>query len=144
MHPCEVHNPRELVFARGSVPSYSSERRNALKLRGAWLGERAGRVKLNGRLMSKSPLSPIIEAEGLLASVGAFAVLWREMAILRDPQIGDRRLRRARALEDALGESEEIEVLDWGLTKDSEPHELVERSSVRSARLCSSMPSCLG
>ena len=62
-------------------------RRNALKLRGAWLGERAGRLKLNGRLMSKSPLSPVVEAEGLLASVGAFAVLWRGMATLRDPLI---------------------------------------------------------
>ena len=62
-------------------------RRNALKLRGAWLGERAGRLKLNGSLTSKSPLSPVVEAEGLLASVGAFAVLWRGMATLPDPQI---------------------------------------------------------
>lgn len=33
--------------------------------------------------------------------------------------------RRRRALEDALGGSD-IEVVDWGLTKDSESHELVE------------------
>ena len=62
-------------------------RRNAVKLRGAWLGERAGRLKLNGRLTSNSPLSPVVEAEGLLASVGAFAVLWRGMATLPDLQV---------------------------------------------------------
>lgn len=62
-------------------------RRNPLKLRGAWLMEKAGRLKLNGRIRSTSPLSAVVEAESLLATVGAFAVLWRGLDHLRDPSI---------------------------------------------------------
>src|SRR4051812_25422996 len=34
--------------------------------------------------------------------------------------------RRRHALEDAFGDDDDIRVLDWGLTKDDQSHELVE------------------
>ena len=69
------------------------------KGRGAELAERAGRWKLNGQLLGSSPLSPVIELEGLLSGVKSKQHVW---LILRDaadvPLSGvdpDRMLERA-------------------------------------------------
>jgi hypothetical protein len=48
-----------------------------LKPAGAWLLERAGRLKLNGQLRGHSPLSPLIELEGLEAGVAGKRSLWQ-------------------------------------------------------------------
>jgi hypothetical protein len=48
---------------------------------GAKLVERAGRLKLNGQVLRPSPLSPVVELEGLLSGVKSKQHLWR---ILRD------------------------------------------------------------
>lgn len=53
-----------------------------LKNASAWIGEKAGRLKLNGRLVSKSPLSPVTEAEGLMAVLGAHLLVWEALADL--------------------------------------------------------------
>ena len=45
----------------------------------AWAGEKAGRLKLNGQLTGYSPLSRMIELEGLLAGVSAKLSLWRSL-----------------------------------------------------------------
>jgi len=50
--------------------------RDRLKDRGAWLGEKLGRLKLNGRLTSPSPLSAVTELQGLAALCGAMAGFW--------------------------------------------------------------------
>jgi hypothetical protein len=55
-------------------------RPSAAKLTAARLGERAGRLKLNGRLRQPSPLSPVVEAEGLLAIVGSYLLVWEGLA----------------------------------------------------------------
>jgi hypothetical protein len=55
-------------------------RRDPLKVGGAWLGEKLGRLKLNGRLLEYSPLSRVIELEALLAGVTAKLSLWRTLA----------------------------------------------------------------
>src|SRR4051794_27409693 len=48
-----------------------------LKIGGAWLAEKVGRLKLNGRLLSYSPLSRVVEIEALIAGVHGKRALWR-------------------------------------------------------------------
>ncbi len=45
----------------------------------AWLGERLGRLKLNGRLRGYSPLSRLVELEGLCAGVAGKEMLWKAL-----------------------------------------------------------------
>jgi hypothetical protein len=42
-----------------------------------WAGEKAGRLKLNGELLSFSPLSRHLEIEGLISGVSGKLSLWR-------------------------------------------------------------------
>ncbi len=46
------------------------------KVAGAWAGEKAGRLKLNGHLTGYSPQSRVIEIEGLVVAVTAKRCLW--------------------------------------------------------------------
>ncbi|HEX3332032.1 MAG TPA: hypothetical protein VHS27_19060 [Gaiellales bacterium] len=46
----------------------------------AWIAEKAGRLKLNGRLRGYSPLSRLIELEGLEAGVAGKRSLWQALA----------------------------------------------------------------
>jgi len=46
----------------------------------AWVAEKAGRLKLNGRLRGYSPLSRLIELEGLETGVAAKRSLWQWLA----------------------------------------------------------------
>ncbi|MFF2364576.1 transaldolase [Streptomyces sp. NPDC058122] len=54
-----------------------------------WVAEKAGRLKTNGHLFSRSPLSDVLEAEGMLLGVSGKAALWRS---LRELAATDRRL----------------------------------------------------
>ncbi|MDN3023536.1 hypothetical protein [Streptomyces sp. S.PB5] len=47
------------------------------KVYGAWLGEKAGRAKPNGRLVRRSGLSVLIELEALRLGAQGKAALWR-------------------------------------------------------------------
>jgi predicted DNA-binding ribbon-helix-helix protein len=47
-----------------------------LKNAGAWALEKAGRLKLNGELKSYSPLSRVVELEGLLTGITGKWGLW--------------------------------------------------------------------
>jgi hypothetical protein len=51
-----------------------------LKSAAAWGGEKLGRVKLNGQLRGYSPLSRIVELEGLLLGVSGKRGLWVTLA----------------------------------------------------------------
>lgn len=53
--------------------------RDELKVAAAWVGERAGRLKLNGRLRGYAPLSRVIEIEALRAGVQAKLGLWQAL-----------------------------------------------------------------
>ncbi len=66
-------------------------RPDRLKDRGAWLGEKAGRLKLNGRLTSSSPLSAVTELQGLAALCGAMAGFWAGMQTVAsdEPRLAD-------------------------------------------------------
>lgn len=52
------------------------------KVTGAWAAEKIGRLKLNGRLREYSPLSRVIELEGLSAGINAKLGLWRGLQLL--------------------------------------------------------------
>ncbi|WP_233358721.1 hypothetical protein [Thermomonospora amylolytica] len=58
-----------------------------------WLGEKAGRLKPNGRLLSRSPLSSVIELEVMRLGVEGKLAAWR---LLRTVADHDRRLDNAR------------------------------------------------
>jgi hypothetical protein len=46
------------------------------KVAAAWLAEKAGRLKLNGELMRYSPLSRLVELDGLAAGIEAKRAMW--------------------------------------------------------------------
>jgi hypothetical protein len=50
-----------------------------VKPAGAWLLEKLGRLKLNGQLRGYSPLSRVVELEGLCAGVTGKMLLWKAM-----------------------------------------------------------------
>jgi hypothetical protein len=54
--------------------------RDRVKLAAAWVGEKAGRLKLNGHLFSYSPLSRLEEIEFLLLGVTGKLALWRALS----------------------------------------------------------------
>ncbi|MFF3886187.1 transaldolase [Streptomyces sp. NPDC001914] len=54
-----------------------------------WVAEKAGRLKTNGHLFSRSPLSDVLEAEAMLLGVLGKAAGWRTLRVLADT---DRRL----------------------------------------------------
>jgi hypothetical protein len=65
--------------------------RDQAKIGAGWLAEKLGRLKLNGRLLEYSPLSRVIEIEGLIAGSHARKNLWRTLAAAspEEPRIAD-------------------------------------------------------
>ncbi len=80
------------------------------KTAAAWLGERAGRLKFNGRLRTRSPLSSLEELELLRLGVEGKAAGWRTLRELAatEPRLNqvwlDELLTRARSQADLLEE----------------------------------------
>ena len=54
----------------------------------AWLGEKAGRLKLNGQIRGYSPLSRVLELEALSVGVAGKLALWK--SLLATPGIPER------------------------------------------------------
>jgi hypothetical protein len=65
--------------------------RDRVKVAGGWLAEKAGRLKLNGRLFEYSPLSRVVELESLIIASQGRESLWRALAVLApdEPRIVD-------------------------------------------------------
>jgi hypothetical protein len=59
------------------------------KAAAAWLAERAGRLKLNGRLLARSPLSTVLELELMRLGVSGKRAGWRT---LRELSVSEPRL----------------------------------------------------
>lgn len=57
----------------------------SVKVVAAMAGERLGRLKLNGQLLGYSPLSRLVELEGLAVAVHAKRSLWRSLQTLQAP-----------------------------------------------------------
>jgi hypothetical protein len=66
----------------------------AYKLYAAWIGEKAARLKLNGHLLARSPLSSLEELEMLRLGVEGKAAGWRTLRVLAgtDKRLDPRRL----------------------------------------------------
>ena len=64
------------------------------KVFAAWAGEKAGRLKLNGHLLTRSPLSDLEETEFLRLGVAGKAAGWRTLRVLanRDSRLDAARL----------------------------------------------------
>jgi hypothetical protein len=54
------------------------------KVGAAWIGEKAGRLKFNGRLLARSPLSDLEELEILRLGVEGKAAGWRTLRVRAD------------------------------------------------------------
>ena len=72
------------------------------KVFAAWAGEKAGLAKLNGHLLTRSPLSDLEETEILLLGVIGKAAMWRTLRTLADR---DSRLDAAR-LDDLIARAD--------------------------------------
>lgn len=64
-------------------------RRNLPKAYGAWAAEKIGRLKLNGRLFSYSPLSRVVELEVLTVGIAGKLALWEALRRAADPELDD-------------------------------------------------------
>ena len=81
----------------------------AYKVYAGWIGEKAGRLKLNGFLLGRSPLSSLEELEMLRLGVEGKAAGWRTLRALAET---DRRLDAAR-LDDLIARaSRQAELLE--------------------------------
>ena len=66
--------------------------RSKTKVAAAWTAERLGRLKLNGQVRGYSPLSRLVELEGLATGIEGKRCLW--LALTQLPEHGDERLSR--------------------------------------------------
>jgi hypothetical protein len=57
--------------------------RSKVKVPAAWALEKVGRLKLNGRIRGYSPLSRLIELEGLAAGIEAKRAMWLTLLQIR-------------------------------------------------------------
>lgn len=62
-------------------------RRKRTRVGVAWAVERFGRLKPNGRLLGYSPLSRVLELEGLVMGVTGKLELWRSLETLKDSNL---------------------------------------------------------
>jgi hypothetical protein len=72
-----------------SLMSRLGIRRDPFKQAAGWGIEKAGRLKLNGRLTGYSPLSRLVELEGLWTGVNGKLSLWRALTAVaaEDPRL---------------------------------------------------------
>ena len=63
-------------------------RKDLMKDAAAWMGEKVGRLKLNGQLVGYSDLSRVVELEGLYLGVQGKLSLWRNLKTLQLTDIG--------------------------------------------------------
>jgi hypothetical protein len=59
-------------------------RKKQIRLGFAWTGEKAMRLKPNGRLLGYSPLSRVLELEGLTIGITGKLELWRSMEAVQN------------------------------------------------------------
>jgi hypothetical protein len=76
----DKHMLERVLQATGVRPS-------RIKPRVAWALEKVGRLKLNGRIRRYSPLSRLLELEGLTAGIAAKRSLWQALALAADPRL---------------------------------------------------------
>lgn len=78
----EIGEDRELLQQLAGKLGFGED---PVKSAMAWIAEKAGRLKPNGQLVGGSPLSGLLELEGLTAGIQAKRALWQALAALEDP-----------------------------------------------------------
>ncbi len=76
-----------------------------------WLGEKVGRFKLNGSVLRRSPLSTVVELEGLRLTVLAKESCWRSLRAVADTHDGLDRGELDRLVARAARQAQELERL---------------------------------
>jgi hypothetical protein len=79
-----------------------------VKVASGWVGEKLGRLKLNGQLTGYSPLSRLVELDGLSLTIEARRLMWEALLEAQAERFGVERLRelagRAARQRDAVAE----------------------------------------
>jgi hypothetical protein len=78
-----AHDIEEDRNALKSIMDHYGVAENRVKMPIAWAAEKLGRLKPNGQLTGYSPLSRLIELEGLALGVTGKLALWRSLAATR-------------------------------------------------------------
>jgi hypothetical protein len=99
----EIDEDRETLRA---VMDRLDVKKDRVKVAAGWTGEKAGRLKPNNRLFSYSPLSRLIELEGLALGVEGKRSLWQVLSELAEPRLAEfdfeQLIERARSQRDQL------------------------------------------
>ena len=66
----------------------------AYKVAAGWAAEKVGRLKLNGSWVSRSPLAPVVETEGLRLGIEHSACAWRTLLSLGDERLDTTEIER--------------------------------------------------
>jgi hypothetical protein len=78
---------RDIEQDRNSLETLMSElgiRKDRLKDAAAWMAEKVGRLKLNGKIVGSSNLSRLVELEWLSLGVEGKLSMWRNLIQVRD------------------------------------------------------------
>ena len=73
----EIDDDRDTLLALMAELGIKPDR---LKVAAGWTGEKLGRLKPNAQLRGYSPLSPLVELEGLLIGIQGKLAMWRVLA----------------------------------------------------------------
>jgi hypothetical protein len=84
---------------------------SAVKAQLARLAERAGRLKLNGKPTGYSPLSRVVELEGIAVVLAATRSTWRALEHAGPADGREDAARRARRLDERIAQVEELRLL---------------------------------
>ena len=74
----------------------------------AWAGEKAGRLKPNGEVRGRSPLTPLIELESLSLGIEGKRLMWLALAEVEDLPLSRERLAELVARAEAQREGVEV------------------------------------
>jgi hypothetical protein len=102
----EIEEDRETLrslMARLGIP------RSRPKAALAWAAEKVGRLKLNGEWRRYSPLSRLLELEGLAAGIEAKGAMWVSLERARDTDARLQELDLGRLVERAESQRERLE-----------------------------------
>jgi hypothetical protein len=85
----EIEDDRETLLA---LMSELGVKPDQLKVAAGWIAEKLGRLKPNAQLRGYSPLSPLVELEGLLIGIQGKLAMWQVLAEVAE-QVGVDRAR---------------------------------------------------
>jgi hypothetical protein len=101
----EIEDDRETLLALMGELGVKADR---LKVAAGWSAEKLGRLKPNAQLRGYSPLSPLVELEGLLIGIHGKLAMWRALAEVAE-EVGVGRARMEALAERAERQQADVE-----------------------------------